>query len=64
MASLKSRWKALRKQYKDDEVDQAMHQALCEIYVKSNSTPDAKWLSELYAAKFILKWWINHGKGD
>ncbi len=55
MADLKTRWKNLLKQYRDTEFESVLRRAFTKINVRSNSVPDGRWLSELYAArgKFI-----------
>ncbi len=37
----------------------AVHQAFCELSVKSNSNPDGKWLTELYAALIDINFYLR-----
>lgn len=59
MAALKARWKALIREWRDTEVASVVGEALCRIYVKSNSRPSEKWSSDLYDARGSLSFYVK-----
>jgi hypothetical protein len=60
MADLKAKWKERIKQGKRTDVERVVIDALNQISVKSNSTPDHQWTSSLYAARISLNFHLGH----
>src|ERR1022692_961869 len=51
MSALKAKWKELVRVHKGTDAERVVEETLIEIVVKSNSTPNRKWSSDLYAAR-------------
>jgi hypothetical protein len=54
MAELKAKWKRIVVELHGTPAARVVKEALCRIRVRSNSRPNAKWLSQLYSARIDL----------
>ncbi len=59
MSNLKSSWKNVIKEFKGTEAGMVVQEALCRIRVKTNSTPDVKWIDAMYSARIDLEFYLE-----